>query len=203
MAGRHLTDLGALSDDEAALKQGRGGMLIGFAVTLLVLLGGVWALLSGGDEARVYGDLGRKVNGLRQGSFDQFWGCALPTANLKDINTNTQLVSQIDNRGVEGGRAYGLYLQAQCVAKLGNITPELDALIVPDDMRADVDAIKQATSDLRGGFSGLISYLDNPELRYDRDVASTHLQAIARAWFEWKQAHAKVNKLIKEKVAAR
>jgi hypothetical protein len=201
MSGQQPAGLGAFSDDEAALKKGKGGMLIGFAAAVIALLVGAWVLLSGEDEARAYGDLGRKINGMRQASFDQFWACVLPTANLKDITTNTQLVSQIDGRAMERGRAYGLHLREQCVEKLSTIEPELEILIVPEAMRADVDALKEATSKLRGSVSAFISYLDNTELRYEQEAAAGYLEHVARAWFDWKQAHSKINKLLKEKLS--
>ena len=192
--------VGSMADDEAALKRGKGGMIAVLVVLGLGFLGGLFALMSGGDEARVYGELGRKINGLRGAHFDQFWGCALPSANLKDIKSNADLISQLDGRAAESGRAYGLHLHDKCMPKLEEIEPQLDTLIVPADMKVDVDGMKSATSKLRGSLSALVSYLDNPELKYDSDSARVYFDNIARGWFEFRQAHAAVNKTLKAKL---
>lgn len=200
MSKEPQSNLGAFSDDEAALQRGKTGMLVTVGLLALAALSGSWMLLSGGDEARVYGEIGKKINGLRQAHFDQFWGCALPTANLKDITTNTQLMSQIDGRAVDGGTAYGLHVRDKCLIKLRDIEPGLDTLIIPADLKPEVEHMKDATSKLRGSWSALISYLDNPELHYDSATAKVYIEHIARAWFDFKQAHAKVNKVLKERL---
>ncbi len=191
---------GSIADDEAALKSGKGGMLAVGVLVVLGLLGGGYALLSSGDQERVYGDLGRKINGLRQAHFDQFWGCALQGANLKDIKTNTELQSQLDGRAAERGAAYGVHLRDKCLPMLDDIEPQLDTLIVPAEMKNDVEGMKTATSKLRGAMSALISYLDNPEIKYDADSARVYYENIARGWFDFKQAHAAVNKTLKAKL---
>jgi hypothetical protein len=192
--------VGSMADDEAALKRGKGGMIAALIVIGLVVIGGLLALMGGGDQARVYGDLGRKINGLRQASFDQFWGCALPNAVLKDIKSNTELISQLDGRAAEGKAAYAVHLRDKCLPKLDDIEPQLDTLIVPADLKTDVDGMKAASSKLRGSLSALISYLDNPELKYDTDSARVYFDNIARGWFEFRQAHGAVNKTLKAKL---
>lgn len=199
-AGDTQGSLGSLADDEAALQRGKGKMLAAWGVVLLVVLGGLFALMSGGDEERVYGEIGKKVNGLRQAHFDQFWGCALQGAVIKDIKTNTELMSQVDGRAMEKGAAYAVHLRDTCLPKLEAIEPQLEVLIIPPDMQADVNAMKDATSKLRGAFSALISYLDAPDAKYESEAARIYVENIARGWFEFKQAHAAINKLIKQKL---
>ena len=70
--------VGSFADDEAALKRGKGGVFGALAVIFVLAAAGLWFLMGGGDEARVYGELGKQLNGLKQAHFDQFWGCALP-----------------------------------------------------------------------------------------------------------------------------
>jgi hypothetical protein len=195
-----MQNLGSIADDEAALKQGKTGPLIAIGVVVVALLVGGFFLLSGGDQQRVYGEIGRKINGLRQANFDLFWGCALPGANLKDIKTNTDLMTQVDGRASEKGAAYGIYLREKCMGKLQDIEPQLDTLIIPADLKPNVDAMKDATSKLRGAFSALISYLDTPEQKYDSEAARMYIEKIARAWFDFKQAHGAINKTLKEKL---
>lgn len=192
--------LGSLAEDEAALKQGKGGMLVGLAITGVAVLAGLFVLLSGGDEARVYGELGKKINGLRQANFDQFWGCALQGEVLKDIKTNTDLIAQIDGRAVDHGAAYAVHLRDKCLPKLQDIEPQLDTLIVPPEIKPNVDAMRDATSKLRAGYSAFVSYLDTPDKKYESEGARVYLDNIARGWFDFRQAHAAVNKAIKEKI---
>jgi hypothetical protein len=192
--------LGSIADDEAALKQGRGGTLAMLGVLAVVALGGAFMLLSGDDEARVYRELGKKINGLRQAHFDQFWACALQGELLKDIKTNTDLTAQIDGRASDHGAAYALHVRDKCMPKLQDIGPQLDTLIIPADLAPHVNAMRDATGKLRAGYSAFISHLDTPDTKYDTEGGRVYLDNIARGWFEFKQAHAAVNKAIKDKL---
>ena len=166
---------GSLADAEAAMHKGRGRSLLVFAALAIALAGGLVFLVGGEDQARVYGEIGRKINGLERGNFDQFWGCALPGDNVNDIRD-------------------------KCMPKLQDIGPQLDTLIVPEDLKHDVKAMQEANGALRSAWSGFVAYLDDPELSYDEDVAKRHLQGIARGWYEFRKAHADVNKAIKSKL---
>jgi hypothetical protein len=187
------------AEDEAGFKRGRGGMLLGLLLAALLALAGVWHLLSGGDNARVYGELGRKINGLRQAHFDQFWSCALSGKNLHELNSNTELMSQLDGRAADGGKAYASYLRDKCMGALTEIEPSLETLFVPDDLKVDVDAMKSATGELRSSCSSFIAYVDAAQ-PYETDAAKPHLEAIAKAWFNFQKSHASLNKTLKSKL---
>jgi len=191
-----------LAEDEAGFKRGRSSMLWGLVLAGLFALAGLWHLLSGGDEGRVYGELGRKINGVRLAHFDQFLDCALAGKNLHDLKTNTDLMVQLDGRAATGGRSYALHLRDRCLGKLTEIEPALDNLIIPDDLKQDVEKLKAATSKLRSGASAFISYLDNPELKYDSESAQVYLEHIARGWFDFRQAQVAINKTLKAKLEA-
>jgi hypothetical protein len=164
---------------------------------------GLWFLVGNDDNVRVYGELGRQLNGLKQAHFDQFWGCALSGANLASVKTNTDLESQLAGRARERGQNYAIYLRDKCAAKLTDIEPTLDTLIVPEDLKAPVNDMKASTSKLRAAIGGLISYLDNPELHYDDAAANIYLQKVTRGWFEFRKAHADLNKVLKSRLEAR
>ena len=191
-----------VASDEADFKRGRSSMLWGVGFLVIVCAAGLWHLLGADDEARVYSELGRQINGLRQAHFDQFWDCALGGKNLRELKSNADLMNQLDRRAAERGRAYGLYLRDSCNPKLTDIEPTLDTLILPDDLKPDVDKLKAAASKLRAGLSALVSYLDNPELNYDSEAGHTYLEQITRGWFEFCQAHAAINKTLKAKLDA-
>jgi hypothetical protein len=109
-------------------------------------------------------------------------------------------MSQIDGRAASGGTAYAMHVRDKCLPQLTEIEPQLDALIIPQELQPDVEQLKDATSKMRGAWSGLISYLDNPDLHYDADSARVYIETIARGWFDFKQAHGKINKLLKAKL---
>jgi hypothetical protein len=195
--------VGSFADDEAALKRGKGGVFGVLAVIFVLGAVGLWFLVGNDDNVRVYGELGRQLNGLKQAHFDQFWGCALSGANLASVKTNTDLESQLAGRARERGQNYAIYLRDKCAAKLTDIEPTLDTLIVPEDLKAPVNDMKASTSKLRAAIGGLISYLDNPELHYDDAAANIYLQKVTRGWFEFRKAHADLNKVLKSRLEAR
>lgn len=191
---------GSLADEEAAMHRGRAGSLIVMGAFGVALLVGLALLIGGDDEARVYGEIGKKVNGLDEANFDQFWACALQGENVNDIKSNSELSTHIDVRGRERGRSYGLHVRDKCLPKLEDIGPQLDTLIAPEDLQADIKALRDANNDLRSAWSGLVSYLDDPELEYDSEASKSHIAAIAKHWYAFKKAHGQVNKTIKSKV---
>jgi hypothetical protein len=191
---------GALADAEASMHKGRAGSLVLIACLGLALVGGLVFMVGGEDKARVYGEIGKRVNGLAHASFDQFWACALQGENVTDIKSNAELATQLGGRAQERGRAYGVHVREKCMPKLEDIGPQLDTLIVPQDLQTDVGALKQANAALRTSFSGLIAYLDNPDLQYDETEAKHLLDPITRAWYDFKKASASINKIIKGKL---
>lgn len=190
----------AFADAETAMRKGRGGSLFLLAALGLALIGALALFVGRDDQARVYGEIGKGINGLKRTSFDQFWGCALQGVNVNDIKSNAELVTQLGGRAEERGRAYGRHLRDQCLKKLEPVDPQLERLIVPQDLAADVAALKQANNQLRTSVSAFATYLDDPDLDYDVEKAEPQLQQIARAWYEYSRAHADVNKGVKLKL---
>jgi hypothetical protein len=191
---------GSFADEEAALKRGQSGLFGALAVIVALVAVGMWLLVGQGDDERVYGELGKQINGLKQAHFDQFLGCALSGANLKDVKTNTDLAAQLSGRARERGRAYGLYLRDACAGQLTEIEPRLDTLIMPEDLKDDVAKLKAATSKLRSGTGAFISYLDHPEFKYDEAASAPYIETMTRGWFEFRQAHADLNKTLRSRL---
>ena len=188
---------GAIADEGAAMRGGKGGMLVALGALGLALIGGMVLLMGGDDERRVYAEVGKKINGLRQANFDQFWGCALQGTNLANIRSNADLAFELNGRAEKGGQPYGQHLRDKCMPELEEIQPQLDTLIVPQDMVADTEALGEATGELRSGTSAFASYLDDPELEYDGAKAEGHIKKIAKAWYDFKRAHGALNKTLK------
>jgi hypothetical protein len=191
---------GTLADDEAALRKGKAGSLIAVGVLGAVLLGGLFFLMGGEDQARVYGDIGKQINGLKQSSFDQFWSCALQGADLRGLTSNTELTARLDVSCRDGGERFGVNLKDACKPQLEPIAPALDTLIVPDDLKPHVRAMSEAASALRTATTGLTVYLENIGPNYDETVARPHIQEMTRAWYEFKKAHNEANQLIKQRL---
>lgn len=191
---------GTLADEEAALRKGKAGSLVAVGVLGVVLLVGLFYLMGGEDQARVYGDLGKQINGVKQSGFDQFWSCALQGEDLRDVSSNTELVARLDGLGRDGGAKFGENLKGACKPQLEAIGPALDTLIVPDDLKPHIGAMSDAASSLRTATTGLTIYLENPELNYDAAIARPHIQGMVRAWYDFKKAHNEANQVIKQRL---
>jgi hypothetical protein len=190
----------ALVDVDGAMHKGRAGSLLMMGALALALLGGLVFLVGGDDQARVYGEIGKKINGLKRADFDQFWGCALKDANVGELKSNAELMDQVGGRAERRGRAYGVYVREQCLRRLEAVGPQLESLIVPQDLQTDVAALKQANGELRSAWSDFIAYLDDPDLDYDEEKAQPLLQHVARGWYDFKRAHGAINKTIKSRI---
>ena len=190
----------ALADAESAMHKGRAGSLVvmgGLGVAVVV---GLVMLVGGEDQKRVYGEIGKTINGLERAHVEQFWGCALQGENIEELRTSTDVITQVDGRGFERGRNYGLHVRSKCLPMLEDVGPQLDTLIAPEDLKPEILAMHKANEQLRSAWSGFITYLDDPELQYDQEAAKPHVTAIARGWYEFKKAYAEVNKNIKTKL---
>ncbi|MDD9942567.1 MAG: hypothetical protein OXU20_16120 [Myxococcales bacterium] len=192
---------GTLADQEAAMKKGKGRSLVLFVAFGALLVGLLFFLMGGGDERRVYSELGRKINRVKLEGFDRFWGCALKGEDLRTIKSNTDLTYHLMGRAARVGRPYAQHLRDSCLPLLADIEPELDVLIVHDaELKADVSRMSEATGDLRSALGGLVSYLDKDELEFEEAMAQGHIKKIARAWYEFRKASSHANKLIKGKL---
>lgn len=191
---------GTIADAESAMRKGRAIQLwivgaLGLAIAAALVL-----LVGKDDEARVYGEIGKRVNGINRSRFDQFWACALETDNVGDIHSNAELAAKLDARGDERGRRYGVHLRERCLPNLEKIAPELETLIVPTELQPELTALLDANARLRGSISEYAAYLDDPDLDYDPTVARPVLGRVARAWYDFKKAHGGINTTVKGKL---
>ncbi len=187
-----------LSDAEAAMHKGRGGMLVAAGLVALAAVGGLFFLMGGDDERRVYSELGKTINGVRVEAFDQFWACLLQGENLRDLKSNEDVIAKVERRAAGGQARYGKQMRDECLPKLEGLEPKLSLLILPADLKASVSAITLATGDLRSTTSNFVSYLDQQDLEYDEEEAREKVGKMARAWYDFRKAHADANKVLKE-----
>lgn len=195
-----LTPIGgpSLEEEEKALRSGRGKMIAGMVLALVLAVGGlVWFV--GSQQPSEYGQLGRQINGLRADHFDAFWGCALPRADLRDIRNDQQLRDAIAERAVRPA-AYAQHVRSECLVRLEEHVTPLNALIVPEDLSPGVDQLRAAIDAERQAWARFLDYLDHVEGSFDAEAADEHLTAIARGWFEYKVAHGAINDIIRAHV---
>ena len=195
----------ALAEAERALKRGRRKMLvamIGAAVAALAALGLYMA--SGDDE--VLARFGRRVNGLDKQHYKAFWACVLPGANLRDIRDNETLVRQIHLRAERRPKAYAKHLRERCLPKLKELEPALGAVIVPAPFdkplqgmdNPPVRQMEDAVRRLRAATLEFANYLQGLAGGYDREEATQALEPVARAWYDYKLALARLNQALRE-----
>jgi hypothetical protein len=189
----------SLEAEEKAMRKGKGRMLAAMIVAVVAALALFFFYLTSGGENEAYRNLGQRVNGLKQEHFDQFWGCALRGVNLGTITDNASLTGQLDRRMMQGGPRYAVQVRDECMDKLAPLRQELDSLIPPEDMQADVNAMAEAASQQRSAWANLIAYLESDE-GYDPDTAGEPITQVARAWYDFKRAHSAINAKIREKI---
>jgi hypothetical protein len=195
-----LTGGPSLSDPEAAMRKGKGVMLAGMIGVVVVILIGLFFLLSGTDEKFAYSDIGKQVNAIKLKQFDAFWGCAFKGTDLRNIKSSEDLAEQIAGRASEARSVYVKQLRDNCFGKLDQMQSKYDVMIAPEAVEKDVKAMREATSKLRGAWSDYASYVDNLRVDYDDEIARPKIVEIARAWYDFKKAHASFNQTVKKKI---
>ncbi len=193
-----LGDAAATLEDAKAFNKGKGRLLAGM-LGLLVAAIGAFAFYLVQDQPNPYGELGKQVNGLRGSAFDGFFSCALPGSKPAELKSNEDLLEELHGRGAAGAR-YGSHLRDKCRPTLADLSVRLRALLPPEDAEPLVKQMADAVSKIEAGVNVYADHLQGLEGPYDRDVATSQLEGLTRGWYEFRKAHAELNKLIKEKL---
>jgi hypothetical protein len=183
----------------AGFRSGRG-VLWGLTAAAAGVLMGMWFWLSHNDEARVYGELGRKLNGVRQVEFDAFWQCVLEDVDVSTLRSNTDLLHWLRSSVEAGGPEYAVHLRDDCMLTLGAIPARLNQLIAPSDLKDDIAAMQTATALLQRDFRAVISCVGKGRDICPLGAMQPQLQGITRGWFDFQTAHAAVNKTIRSRL---
>jgi hypothetical protein len=191
----------SLDAEEKAMKGGKGGMIAGTIIVLLLLGGaGTWAVMSGGETDR-YGEFGRTVNGIHSTDYVQFWACALQSGTAYDrMRTNEDLGAALDQRATRGGTRFGARVRDACMPKLADMKPKIDSLLPPEDLRTQIRELGVGVDELRSGWSEYIAYLDQHGSPYDHDDALDHVVKIEKGWFDYKHAFKNLNDHLRAKI---
>lgn len=191
----------SLDAEEKAMKGGKGGMIAGTIIVVLLLGGaGTWAVMSGGESDQ-YGEFGRTVNGMHAADYLQFWACALQSGSAYDnLRTNADLGAAIDLRAGRGGPRYGARIRDTCMPKLADMRPKIESLMPPADLRNQIHDLGVGVEELRTGWSEYIAYLDQHGTPYDHDDAAEHVLKIEKGWYDYKHAFKAVNDHLRTKI---
>ncbi len=199
-----------LEEAEKALRSGRRRMLLAMVVAALAALGGLVAYMASGDDEAV-ARFGRSVNGYDREHFKAFWGCALPKVDLRSLRTNEDVTRQMHLRAEERPQAYGRHLRERCLPKLTGLSAKLRALLPPQGFEVPLEGMKRpvasaladASERLSGAVSDYASYLSGLEAGYDRELAAERVQAIVRAWYDYRVARARLNAALEARLGGR
>jgi hypothetical protein len=193
----------SLEAEEKALKKGKGPMMAIMIIVPLLIVGTFvgYILLTG--EGEQYKTLRRNVNAYRTEYFDGFWACALDGTPLSGLQSNEDVIREINRRaGSQQRPRWTAHVRDDCMPKLEELEPKLQALIAPAEMAEHLNAVIAATAAHRTTFSGYLGYLDGlaADAPYDSEDASEHTLAISRAWFDYRKAQIEINDAIREKL---
>lgn len=189
-----------LVEADKGIRKGRGNALyavIGLGVMVLV---GLLVLMGGGDEQRVYRELGKRINGTKQVTFDGFFSCVLAGQDPTVIRTNTELERVLVIRAEQHDPHWVQNAREACLPILVDAEGQLNMLIAPKAIKGDVEAMANALVDLRVSFTAMVVYL---EAGGDSDDPARldHLASdVARPWYAFRKAHSSVNRTIKQKL---
>lgn len=197
-----LTPVGgpSLEQEERAMKSGRGRMMFGMILAVVAAIAGL-AWFVARQQPSPYGALGRQINGMRGEHFDAFWACALPRADLRDIDRADQLIGEIAERAGTP-RAYAQHVRNECMVRLDEHVAPMSQLIIPDDLRESYEQLRTAVESLRTAWGRFLEHLERLEGPFDDEDEATHtlLTAIARGWHDYKVAHIAINNTIRSHV---
>jgi hypothetical protein len=186
----------SLEEEERAMRSGRGRMIAAMVIAVLAAGGGfAWYLTTSGPNE--YGQIGRQINGMKSEHFDAFWACALPGQDVRDIANDQQLRAEIVERARQSPSRYAQMIRETCMDMLDDHVPLLDALLPPEDIRAQIEGLRAALTSLRTAWAAWVDHLSSLEGAFDEEVEREALTGIARAWFDYKVAHRALNDLIR------
>ncbi len=193
-----LGDAASALEDAKAFNKGKGPLLaamIGIVVAALAAF--TFYLIQ--DQPNPYAELGKQVNGLRSGGFDQFWTCALPKTNPGELKSNSDLEEQLHSRGAAGAR-YAAHLQNKCAPPLRELGTRLRALLPPSEAAPMLKQMADAVTKIDVGVTSYAGHLQTLEGPYVRENAESELDGMVRGWYDFRKAHADLNKLVKAKL---
>ena len=193
----------SLADEEKAIGGGGGsGTMVAAILVFGVLAVGIAVFVLRGSGDSEYSSLGRQVNGMRQGNFDQFWSCALPREDIRSLTGNAMVQAAVLQRARSSPSAYAHIVRTQCLHFLSDQTPLLAQLIVPEDMNESVTQLRTASQGQIDAWIAYLTYLEHLGGPYDSEdtEGATLLTNVVRGWYDYRVAVQAVNAVVSSHV---
>ena len=190
----------SFEEDEKAMKKGRGKM-IAFAVAAAIFgIGGLGFFIMQDSGREPYEEFGRRLSGMHEDYFQKFWVCAFQGPAILEVKNNRDLTDQIIKRATAGRARYGAMVKDKCLATLDDMRPKIDATIPPAEMKGELAELGVASDALHSAWGDFIAVLEASPDGFDADANESKLNAIGKAWFDYKKALAGLEKKLAAKL---
>jgi hypothetical protein len=183
-----------------AMNRGNRVKLIAVLAGLLLASGASGLWLSGIDRVGSYREAGKALNGLKLSEFDKFWNCALQGVDMREIESNADLVGRIQERSRANSVMYGRQIRDRCLETLVGIEAKLDISLFPTDLGEPVIGMKNSLVSMRTAWNEYVAYLTNSDSEFDELRAKLYENRIAEGWYGFSKAHGEINRLLRTKL---
>jgi hypothetical protein len=188
-----------INTELAAMHKGNRFRIIGFALVLVIAVGGSVALLRGIDAKGDYVEAGKALNGIKKTEFDRFWGCVLSGVDLREIKSNDALIARIRERSRANGILFARQIRDRCLDILISAETRLEPSLFPLDLRDSVKEMRKGATETREAWNAYVSYLTVTS-PIDEDAASGYETNIAKGWYSFLKAHGDLNNYLRGKL---
>lgn len=195
-------DGGMLVEADGQIRKGRVGALLTVIGLLAALVAGLVVFMGTGDEARVFREVGKRINGTKRGAFDAYFECLFAGRDPQLFHSNAQLSEALVTQAFELGPGWVKLGRDNCLPLLDGAEDDLTVLIAPKEISDNLRVMTQALTDLRAASEGFFAYLERAHGSYDETEVKQRAAAVVRPWYEFRRAHGAVNRIIKQKIAA-
>ena len=184
--------------EAAAMNRGRSRTIAFFATALIVVGVGTGWLMSGLDETRTLAAAGQTLSEIDRTGFDRFWGCALKGVDVRSLDTEADLIYQVQIRSTNGGIRYARQVNQRCLETLDEVETLLNSVNAPPDLEPRVQNMIKSVTALRGAWKRYIGFMTRSSGEYDLEAARPHLTSIGQGWSGFKSEYQKAKQSLRE-----
>lgn len=183
--------------EAAALHKGNGMKLVGLTVGCAVVIGVSVIALGDLDNSHAFVDAGTRMNTLHEVGYERFWNCALIGMNQVQVANADELETQLHRRAYHYGTNYA-GLMKKCGQSLDSLERDLDLMQVPEPLKPQVRAMKEAVAATRHSLKDLVDYVGLHGGRYDSESGERYTSKLALAWQQYRTNHATFRQTLRE-----